>query len=83
MEVVRYGVIDSYKAQVLGLVYCKADDCWGFIYASSDGACRRRGRMVRRARDGELYCADGSVAGACMEFVRYGALESDKAQVLG
>ena len=35
--------------------------------------------MTRRARDGEFYCSDGSVAGACEEFVRYVAIESDKA----
>ena len=39
--------------------------------------------MTRRARDGELYCADGRIAGACVFLVRYGALESDKGQVLG
>ena len=39
--------------------------------------------MARRARDGELYCADGCVAGACVFLVRYGAHDSDKAQVLG
>ena len=38
---VRCGVIDSDKAQILGLVYGNADDRQVFIYASSDGACRR------------------------------------------
>ena len=39
--------------------------------------------MARRARDGGLYFADGSVAGACVVLVRYGVIDSDKAQVLG
>ena len=26
--------------------------------------------MTRRARDGELYCADGRIAGACVILVR-------------
>ena len=39
--------------------------------------------MTRRARDGGFYCADGTVAGACVEVVRYVALDSDKGQVLG
>ena len=39
--------------------------------------------MTRRARDGGFYCADGCVVGACMEFVCYVAIESNKARVLG
>ena len=39
--------------------------------------------MACRARDGGLYFADGRIAGACVFLVRYGALESDKGQVLG
>ena len=76
---VRYGVIDSDKAQVLGLVYCKADDREVFIYAPSDGGCRRRSWMACRARDGGFYCADGAVAGACVLFVWCVALDSYKA----
>ena len=53
------------------------------MYAPSDGACRRRDRMTRRARDGGLYCSDGFVAGACVFLVRYGVIDSDKARVLG
>ena len=40
--------------------------------------------MARRARDGGLLMSRiGRVAGACVIFVRYGAFDSDKAQVLG
>ena len=80
---VRCVAHDSDKAQVLGLVYCKAGERQVFIYAQPDGASRRRDWMAPRARDGELYFADGIVAGACVVLVRCGVIYSDKAQVLG
>ena len=80
---VRCVAHDSDQAQVLGLVYCNAGERQVFIYAQPDGASRRRDWMAPRARDGELYCSDGLVAGACVVLVHYGALDLDKAQVLG